>query len=642
MGSDDSERDDVPQDDAPETTPSASEAPPVPADQDGVPTITGLFDAPEVDEDAEPEPLFTDPPQPDTDSVRILAEMFQGFRRRGANSEQDLRQILSTSTQSIATLEQPQESARQDPPRQGSEPPTTAGAISIIAADDGTDDEADAENIDVADNDEALAWLPAPTAEESHVATPEDTQQTVKTAYVPRDGDNQTEQALAWLTAENVPTGQTPVIAGAPALVPRRRHRWVAAVFAPILTAIAVAVIYVVAFAVWPLDNVSPTVADAEYSMPVAPAADLPWPETGQGAIIVEGVDGMATSGTEDVPIVRGPMASLTKVITVMTLLDRQPLAVGEDGPSYEFGYLDQQQAQTLRWLNNESALDVPIGETLTYRQLLEGILMGSAGNYVNKLVDELWEGDRSAFVDDALGWLQENGFYDTLVADATGISPDNQSTPEDLVKIAELAMQDPTVAEIVAQDEVDIPGAGVVENSNPLLGENGVIGIKTGHLDEWNVVSYNLMTAADIELGDDRDPIRVYSVVMGQPTPTEERPFGVESEEILDAVTERLQPVDAMAEQTILGTVTTPWGGRTDIVADDTASLILWNGEEADVAVDYNVKTGASEGDTVGTVTITGGLDSTEIDLVLTDDLPRPSLEWRLTHPLELLGFGA
>ncbi|MGO2846633.1 MAG: hypothetical protein ACTIBU_01745, partial [Microbacterium gubbeenense] len=140
----------------------------------------------------------------------------------------------------------------------------------------------------------------------------------------------------------------------------------------------------------------------------------------------------------------------------------------------------------------------------------------------------------------------------------------------------------------------------------------------------------------------DDRDPIRVYSVMMGQPTPTEERPFGVESEEILDAVTERLQPVDAMAEQTILGTVTTPWGGRTDIVADDTASLILWNGEEADVAVDYNVKTGASEGDTVGTVTITGGLDSTEIDLVLTDDLPRPSLEWRLTHPLELLGFGA
>lgn len=627
MGSDDSERDDVPQQDVPVTPP------PPPEEQDAVPTITGLFDAPDVDEPAEPEPVFTDPPQPDTDSVRILAEMFQGFRRRSANPQHELQQILGTATQSVATI---------DPPT-GSEPPTTAGQIPIIPVDDGTDDENDAEDVDDASNDEALAWLPAPTttAEETYVA-PEDAPQTVKTAYVPRDGGNQTEQALAWLTAENVPTGQTPVIA-APALVPRRRHRWVAAVFAPIFTAIALAVVYVVAFAVWPLSNVAPTIAEAEYSTPVAPAADLPWPETGQGAILVDGAGDVVTSATDEAPTVRGPMASLTKVITVLVLLDQQPLEPGADGPSYDFGYLDQQQAQTLRWLNNESALDVPIGGTLTYRQLLEGILMGSAGNFANKLVDELWEGDRDAYVDDALAWLQDNGFFDTLIVDATGISPDNQSTPEDLVKIAELAMQNPTIAEIVAQDEVDMPGAGEVENSNPLLGEDGIAGIKTGHLDEWNVVSYNLMTAKDIESDDDEaDPIRVYSVVMGQPTPTEERPYGAESREVLDAVTERLQPVDAMAEQTILGTVTTPWGGRADIVADDTASLILWNGEEADVDIDFTVKTGDTEGKTVGSVTITSALDSTEVELVMTDDLPRPSIGWRLTHPLELLGFGA
>src|SRR5699024_12128742 len=100
--------------------------------------------------------------------------------------------------------------------------------------------------------------------------------------------------------------------------------------------------------------------------------------------------------------------------------------------------------------------------------------------------------------------------------------------------------------------------------------------------------------------------------------------------------------PVDAMAEQTILGTVTTPWGGRADIVADDTASLILWNGEEADVDIDFTVKTGDTEGKTVGSVTITSALDSTEVELVMTDDLPRPSLGWRLTHPLELPCLGA
>ncbi|WP_156761228.1 D-alanyl-D-alanine carboxypeptidase family protein [Microbacterium karelineae] len=685
-----------------------------------VPTITGLFDMPHVDDDpsdddAEAED-FVDSSQPQTDSVRIIAEMFRGFRRRSATPEQDLQQILGTATQTLPIVSDGQLVRAEPAPTAGAIPivrtpgdepdadadsaddvdgtavgpstediaidePASAAAVetaSDAGADmaDETDADADSADADDASSDEALvgdeanasdpadpgdalpetvaiaiapvAHAAAPdaltrapaegegadaTAEETDVSTPDD-QRTITTAYVPHDDGNQTEQALAWLTAENVGTGQTPIVSGAAELVPRRR-RWLAAIFAPIVTAIVLAVAYVVAFSVWPLDNVSPSIAAAEVDTPVAPAASIPWPENGQAAVLVDGTDDVLTSATEESPETIGPMASLTKVITVMTLLERQPLALGEQGPEYEFGYLDQQQADVLRW-SNESALDVPIGGTLTYHQLLEGILMGSAGNYANKLVDALWEGDRDAYLTDALSWLQDNGIDDTLVVDATGIGPDNQSTPTEMAKVSQIALQHPVVAEIVAQGSVELPGAGLVENSNPLLGEDGIVGIKTGHLDEVSIVSYNLTTAKDIDTGAD-EPLRAYAAVMGQLDADAQEQV---SRDLLDAVTAGLQPVDAMAEGTVVATVTTPWGARVDIVSDDTASLTLWNGETAEIDVDYDIALGDTEGDEVGTATITGALDSDEITLVATGDLPRPSLEWRLTHPLELLGI--
>ncbi|WP_110590082.1 D-alanyl-D-alanine carboxypeptidase [Microbacterium suaedae] len=658
----------------------ANDSPPT----EPVPTITGLFDMPHVDDgSADDAPAsagssvpFSNSSQPQTDSVRIIAEMFRGFRRRSATPEQDLQQILGTATQTLPVV-----SGGKVTP---TEPPATAGAIPIVhapettdAVDDGTDADADAEETDDAVSDEAvpheetgaaaseesdsaggaaataiapvahadapdeLTRVPADDEAESPAATPEETavtppdeQRPVTTSYVPRDDGNRTEQALAWLTAESVATGQTPIVSGAAELVPRRR-RWLTAIFAPIITAIVLAVAYVVAFAVWPLDNVPPTVAAAEVDPHAGPTAAMPWPSDGQAAVLVEGTDQILTSATDENPETAGPMASLTKVITVMTLLERQPLALGEDGPAYEFGYLDQQEANALRW-SNESALDVPIGETLTYYQLLEGILMGSAGNYANKLVDALWEGDRDAYLTDALSWLQSNGIQDTMVVDATGISPDNRSTPTSMVKVSQIALQHPVVAQIVAQDSVELPGAGLVENSNPLMGEDGIVGIKTGHLDEWNVKSYNLTTAKNVDLGGE-EPIQVYAAVMGQLDFEAQESV---SRDLLDTAALSLQPVDSVTEGTVVATVTTPWGARADIVTDATASLTLWNGEVPELGASYAVEVGDSEGDEVGTATITGALGSDEVALVTTGDLPRPSLEWRLTHPLELLGF--
>ncbi|GGO63568.1 hypothetical protein GCM10010910_16430 [Microbacterium nanhaiense] len=641
--------------DGPSTTAAASanESRPVqphaePAAETGiVPAFLGLFVSDEtapVATAAQQEPAdapASSPAEPpaDTDSVRIFAEMFRGFRRGSAAA-------------APAAVEDPQ----------------------II--DDGTDDEADAESVDEAAGDEATAPVPvlapafAPAAEasfadviagsgggsasgsktyiskENDVSTSEPSggasAQPIKTTYVPNDASNETEQALAWLASENVASGQAPAIATAVSIVPRRRRRWVGAIIAPFVTALILAVVYVVAFAVWPLQNVAPTASEAEISTPVAPVANLPWPEVGQSAILVGDDATPLTPGGDEVSLDPVPTASLAKVITVMTILEKQPLAPGEDGPEYEFGWADKQQYDALLW-SGESVLPVPVDGTLTYRQILEGIMLSSAGNYVNKLVDNLWDFNRDAFRADALLWLQNHGLSDTNLFEPTGINPQTQSTATDLVEIAKIAMQDPTFAEIVGEDEVVLPGAGLVENSNPLLGELGVVGIKTGHLNTWEHVRYNLMAAADVPLSDDPDAetVRVYSVVTGQPEPTEQTPFGQQTRELLQSVTDALQPVEAMAAGTVVGTVTAPWGASTNVIAADTAELSLWNGEEAEVVVDYDVDLGDPAGTEVGTVTITGEFGSTTVPLTTTKELPRPSIEWRLSHPLELLGFG-
>ena len=85
-------------------------------------------------------------------------------------------------------------------------------------------------------------------------------------------------------------------------------------------------------------------------------------------------------------------MASITKVVTALVVLDEMPLA-GRAGTGVP---LHRERQHTYRdyLSNNESALDVPVGGTLTQYQLLEGMLMGSAGNYADRLAGNLWPTD--------------------------------------------------------------------------------------------------------------------------------------------------------------------------------------------------------------------------------------------------------
>ena len=62
------------------------------------------------------------------------------------------------------------------------------------------------------------------------------------------------------------------------------------------------------------------------------PAAQLTWPDFGSGAVGAVGFDGLL--GSHGDPDAAVPIASITKVITALVVLDAKPIAAGEEGPT--------------------------------------------------------------------------------------------------------------------------------------------------------------------------------------------------------------------------------------------------------------------------------------------------------------------
>ena len=375
----------------------------------------------------------------------------------------------------------------------------------------------------------------------------------------------------------------------------------------------------------WPLHEVAPTVQSVEFATVPAPAATVAWPAQGSAAV---GIAGLSTAASIPDPV---SIASITKVVSSLMVLDRMPLAPGEQGPSFSFTRSDS----TAYWQyrkSDQSALDVPVGGSLTEYQLLQGTLMGSANNYIDRLASEIWGSDRE-FAKAAEIWLRDRGLTGITVVTPSGFDERNTATPESLVALGERAMQNPVFAEIVGTVSVDLPGAGTVTNTNGLLGDPGVVGIKTGTLVGWN-----LLAAKDITVGD--TTVHLYAAALNQGDDDQRlavtRALFAETEATLRA------QGPAVPKGTVVGEVTTLWGGKVDVIAGEDADVVLWNGALATSSTDFDLGDVRTGGGTVGSLSTVGPLDSTTTSLVLADDVEDPSPWWRLTHPLELLGLTA
>jgi D-alanyl-D-alanine carboxypeptidase (penicillin-binding protein 5/6) len=222
-----------------------------------------------------------------------------------------------------------------------------------------------------------------------------------------------------------------------------------------------------------PVATVTATLAASRVIAGSAPAP--PWPAGVQAAFSVPVLDVNRQSGPEQ-PV---PVASLTKTVTAYIILKDHPLTAEDQGPSLTMTAADVADRDDDN-NTDQSNVEVAVGEVLTERQLLEGLLVHSANNFADTLA--VWDaGSVAAFVTKMNATAQALGMSQSHFVDASGFSPQSQSTPADLLKVIRLDMQFPVFAQTVTMTSVTLPVAGTVVSATPLLGIPGIVGVKSG-----------------------------------------------------------------------------------------------------------------------------------------------------------------
>ena len=351
-----------------------------------------------------------------------------------------------------------------------------------------------------------------------------------------------------------------------------------------------------------------------------APA--LPWPGRGSAAVGAPGLGLIATSGNES-PI---PAASVTKVMTASIILADDPLAVGAVGPGVTVTDADVQAYQT-DLAQGQSVAKVEAGEVLSELQLLQGMLIPSANNYAQ--IAARWDGGSvDAFVAKMNTRAAAMKMTHTHFADPAGASPQSVSTPSDPVLLGIAAMKDPVFAATVAMPQVDLPVAGTVFNVDAVLGQSGIVGIKTG---SGLNTGANFLFASKQQI-DNRNILEV-GCVMGQATL--EVAFS-SAKSLIAAVTPALHVRRVIAQNQTVATYTTPWGNQADLVSQVDVDLVEWPGmivrqhlNANPLVVDRPLAAGTKE----GTEHVVLGDYDLEVPLVTADPLYPPGRLWRLTR---------
>ena len=179
------------------------------------------------------------------------------------------------------------------------------------------------------------------------------------------------------------------------------------------------------------------------------------------------------------------PIASVAKAMSAFVVLRDRPLADRfDEGPLLTMGPAEVQDYRDAV-ANGGSRLPVALGEKLTEKQMLLGLLLPSANNFASSL--GRWvSGSVDQFVAELNTTAQQLGMSHTHFVDPSGFSPDTVSSASDLVILGNKVLGVPALAALVATQHASLPDGTSLDNLDTLLGsEPGWLGIKTGNTDE-------------------------------------------------------------------------------------------------------------------------------------------------------------
>jgi D-alanyl-D-alanine carboxypeptidase (penicillin-binding protein 5/6) len=372
-------------------------------------------------------------------------------------------------------------------------------------------------------------------------------------------------------------------------------------------------------------------VETAAAAAPAPQAAQVPLPA--EGASVIAAVDESGASS----PIATGgeqgvvPIGGAAKLVTLLVTLDSLPLAAGSEGPGIRIGpddYTDYLRYQA----EGSRVLQVSPGDAWSQRDVLRAVLLASSNNHADTLARWAF-GGVDQYTAAANEWLAANGFPNTSVADATGLSGDNVGTAAELAGLAGLVVADPALSAILDGDITGGVGVRQVPDVIGHLGEQGVRALARSYTDQ---AAISFVFTKSMPSTGGGEPIRLVGAMVLIPDYETLDPAVTAA---LDAAGQAAVPVDVITEGSAYGTAVSAWGERADLVASATRTSLGWGAAAGDVRVDVDSFTTAAAGRDVGKVTVPTPGGELASPLTLSTDIRDPGPIWRLTNPFPIIG---
>lgn len=344
----------------------------------------------------------------------------------------------------------------------------------------------------------------------------------------------------------------------------------------------------------------------------------ITWPKDGQAAIGAVGY-GLLKSNHTDKAV---PTASVIKLATALAVLERKPFNINEPGENVPITDADVAIYQYYIARGGSTAR-VVAGSSLTEYQALQALLLPSANNVADTLTNWAF-GSQADYLAFANPFVKKLGLTNTTITDASGFSPTTTSTASDLVNLGIAALQNPVLAQIVSQPYAEIPNAGTIHNTNLLLGQNGIVGVKTGHTNEAG----GCYIVASTQSYDGGHSVTTVAAIMAAPTIAEAM---TTSKPLLTQTQQGFGDTIVVHKGQKIGKIISPWGNETSIVSSQDITMFGWQAGvpkiQAKLAPPSSLDTNAK----IGSAEVTFGYEKRSITIKQYSTLPSPSVWWKL-----------
>lgn len=370
-------------------------------------------------------------------------------------------------------------------------------------------------------------------------------------------------------------------------------------------------------------------IAAALLCTPALAAAAPEHPVAAKGAILYElNTDTILLEQNADARLYP---ASITKLMTALVAL--------EFGNTEDIITVPAEAVDGLFELGSASYLLA--GEEISFMDLLDYMLIASGNDAANAMAIHI-SGSIEAFVELMNNRAQALGCTNTHFVNPHGLhDEDHYTSARDLLYIAKAAMENPTIAEIVAKDEVVLP----ITNKHPqtttkyttnyLISKKstrdyyyeGAIGIKTG-----TTTPAGLCLVAACVKGD----YTYYTVVLGAEKGEDgEKTQFIETASLFDYGAENFSQQVMLSSSEPIAEVPVRLSNEKDCVVvtpSENITAMLPNAfETSDLKLDYTVQEDVvapvKAGDVLGKLTVSYEGKSWQLDLIASSDASRSTV---------------